>query len=170
MYTNTVRVVDEPEGKKRMDGVAYTIHNELVPPRVGIPVRMLTRGTEEGRGARVLFDPVLSDKRSPSQTFGMKGYTKPPCRIEHIPKVDAITISEIRFFGSFEKWSLPSVGHEGVVHRTCCTEEISPNITLYGIEPLPIVASDYAISEMHDIINADDILKCERSSELEQSE
>ncbi|KAK0191851.1 Metallo-hydrolase/oxidoreductase [Armillaria mellea] len=85
----------------------------------GIPVRTPTWGTEEehqgeikatwlghacflvelpfvaelGRGARVLFDPVFSDRCSPTQFLGPKRYTEPPCKIEDIPEVDAVVIS-----------------------------------------------------------------------------
>jgi N-acyl-phosphatidylethanolamine-hydrolysing phospholipase D len=45
------------------------------------------------RGARVLFDPVFSDRCSPSQWIGPKRFTKPPCKIEQIPDVDAVIIS-----------------------------------------------------------------------------
>ncbi|KAK0430453.1 Metallo-hydrolase/oxidoreductase [Armillaria borealis] len=46
-----------------------------------------------GRGARVLFDPVFSDRCSPTQFLGPKRYTEPPCKIEDIPEVDAVVIS-----------------------------------------------------------------------------
>lgn len=45
------------------------------------------------RGVRILFDPVFSDRCSPSQWIGPKRYTPPPCKIEDIPEVDAIVIS-----------------------------------------------------------------------------
>ncbi|KAK7043994.1 Protein-lysine N-methyltransferase efm4 [Paramarasmius palmivorus] len=45
------------------------------------------------RGARILFDPVFSDRCSPSQHMGPKRYTPPPCPADDIPEVDAIVIS-----------------------------------------------------------------------------
>lgn len=45
------------------------------------------------RGIRVLFDPVSSDRCSPSQFMGPKRYTEIPCPIESIPEVDAVVIS-----------------------------------------------------------------------------
>ncbi|KAK0229658.1 Metallo-hydrolase/oxidoreductase [Armillaria nabsnona] len=86
---------------------------------LGIPVRTPTWGTEEdhkgqikatwlghacflvelpfvaslGRGARILFDPVFSDRCSPTQFLGPKRFTEPPCKIEDIPEVDAVVIS-----------------------------------------------------------------------------
>ncbi|KAF8181708.1 N-acyl-phosphatidylethanolamine-hydrolyzing phospholipase D [Mycena galopus ATCC 62051] len=45
------------------------------------------------RGARILFDPVFSDRCSPSQWIGPKRYTPPPCALEDIPEIDAIVIS-----------------------------------------------------------------------------
>ncbi len=90
----------------------------------GIPVRIPTWGTEEehqgkiratwlghacflvelpsvaslGRGARVLFDPVFSDRCSPTQFLGPKRFTEPPCKIEDIPEVDAVVISVSSLF------------------------------------------------------------------------
>ncbi|PPQ96737.1 hypothetical protein CVT26_010221 [Gymnopilus dilepis] len=49
--------------------------------------------SEEGRGVRILFDPVFSDRCSPSQWMGPKRYTPPPCNIEDIPEIDAVVIS-----------------------------------------------------------------------------
>ncbi|KAJ7090814.1 beta-lactamase superfamily domain-containing protein [Mycena belliarum] len=45
------------------------------------------------RGARILFDPVFSDRCSPSQWAGPKRYTPPPCSLEDVPEIDAIVIS-----------------------------------------------------------------------------
>ncbi|KAG7440705.1 Metallo-hydrolase/oxidoreductase [Guyanagaster necrorhizus] len=106
----------------KLDGarmLAFSSRNAPALPNVGIPVRTPTWGTEEEhrgavkatwlghacflvelpfitgleRGARVLFDPVFSDRCSPSQSFGPKRYTEPPCKIEDIPEVDAVVIS-----------------------------------------------------------------------------
>ncbi|KAJ7762628.1 N-acyl-phosphatidylethanolamine-hydrolyzing phospholipase D [Mycena metata] len=45
------------------------------------------------RGARILFDPVFSDRCSPSQWVGPKRFTPPPCTLEDVPEIDAIVIS-----------------------------------------------------------------------------
>ncbi|KAF7288593.1 Zn-dependent hydrolase oxidoreductase family [Mycena indigotica] len=45
------------------------------------------------RGPRILFDPVFSDRCSPSQIMGPKRYTKPPCKLDEVPEFDAIVIS-----------------------------------------------------------------------------
>ncbi|KAJ7843211.1 Metallo-hydrolase/oxidoreductase [Mycena olivaceomarginata] len=45
------------------------------------------------RGARILFDPVFSDRCSPSQWVGPKRFTPPPCAVEDVPEIDAIVIS-----------------------------------------------------------------------------
>ncbi|KAF8970885.1 N-acyl-phosphatidylethanolamine-hydrolyzing phospholipase D [Flammula alnicola] len=49
--------------------------------------------SEKGRGVRILFDPVFSDRCSPSQWIGPKRFTPPPCKIEDIPEIDAVVIS-----------------------------------------------------------------------------
>ncbi|KAF8063612.1 Metallo-hydrolase/oxidoreductase [Lyophyllum atratum] len=56
-------------------------------------VEMPSRAGEGERGARILFDPVFSDRCSPSQWVGPKRFTPPPCAIEEIPEVDAVVIS-----------------------------------------------------------------------------
>jgi N-acyl-phosphatidylethanolamine-hydrolysing phospholipase D len=45
------------------------------------------------RGVRVLFDPVFSERTSPSNWFGPKRYSPTPCILEEIPEVDIICIS-----------------------------------------------------------------------------
>ncbi|TFK19218.1 N-acyl-phosphatidylethanolamine-hydrolyzing phospholipase D [Coprinopsis marcescibilis] len=52
-----------------------------------------TDGRTAQRGLRILFDPVFSDRCSPSQLVGPKRFTPPPCKIEEIPHIDAIVIS-----------------------------------------------------------------------------
>ncbi|KAJ7689597.1 beta-lactamase superfamily domain-containing protein [Mycena rosella] len=53
----------------------------------------LPSATAGVRGARILFDPVFSDRCSPSHFMGPKRFTPPPCRLEDIPEIDAIVIS-----------------------------------------------------------------------------
>ncbi|OQO04582.1 hypothetical protein B0A48_09504 [Cryoendolithus antarcticus] len=45
------------------------------------------------RGIRILFDPVFSERTSPSQLFGPKRYSPPPCTLEELPIPDMICIS-----------------------------------------------------------------------------
>ncbi|KAI0035175.1 N-acyl-phosphatidylethanolamine-hydrolyzing phospholipase D [Vararia minispora EC-137] len=45
------------------------------------------------RGMRIIFDPVLSYRCSPSQRIGPARYTDAPCKAEEIPAVDAIVLS-----------------------------------------------------------------------------
>ncbi|KAF9466653.1 N-acyl-phosphatidylethanolamine-hydrolyzing phospholipase D [Collybia nuda] len=56
-------------------------------------VELPSRWDSVGRGARVLFDPVFSDRCSPSQWIGPKRFTPPPCKIEDMPEIDAVVIS-----------------------------------------------------------------------------
>lgn len=69
--------------------------------------------SETGRGVRILFDPVFSDRCSPTQWLGPKRFTRelrplctsaslmvglaPPCKIEDIPEIDAVVISVTPF-------------------------------------------------------------------------
>ncbi|KAK0477771.1 Metallo-hydrolase/oxidoreductase [Armillaria novae-zelandiae] len=129
MSASTIRVVDEPAEERKLEdereggwaGYARGPHPQstLRLPKVGVPVRTPTWGTEEehqgevkatwlghacflvefpfvaslGRGARILFDPVFSQRCAPTQFFGPKRYTEMPCKIEDIPEVDAVVIS-----------------------------------------------------------------------------
>lgn len=51
--------------------------------------------TPEGakRGARILYDPVMSHRCSPFSFMGPARYTKPPCTMEEIPEIDIVVIS-----------------------------------------------------------------------------
>ncbi|ODA79285.1 hypothetical protein RJ55_04878 [Drechmeria coniospora] len=44
-------------------------------------------------GLRVLFDPVMTDRCSPTQWFGPRRFTKLPCEVKDIPILDAVVIS-----------------------------------------------------------------------------
>ncbi|PBK68424.1 hypothetical protein ARMSODRAFT_1004779 [Armillaria solidipes] len=60
-----------------------------------------------GRGAWVLFDPVFSDRCSPSQFLVPKRYTEPPCKIKDIPEVDWIVIS----YSHYDQYGPSSLDH-----------------------------------------------------------
>ncbi|KAH9971903.1 N-acyl-phosphatidylethanolamine-hydrolyzing phospholipase D [Lactifluus volemus] len=45
------------------------------------------------RGVRIIFDPVFSNRCSPSQWLGPARFTDPPCKVEDIPALDAIVLS-----------------------------------------------------------------------------
>jgi len=45
------------------------------------------------RGVRILFDPVFSERTSPTQFFGPKRYSPTPCAMDELPDVDAVVIS-----------------------------------------------------------------------------
>ncbi|KAI0300367.1 N-acyl-phosphatidylethanolamine-hydrolyzing phospholipase D [Russula brevipes] len=45
------------------------------------------------RGVRIIFDPVFSNRCSPSQWLGPARFTDTPCKVEDIPAVDAIVLS-----------------------------------------------------------------------------
>ncbi|KAI9810463.1 MAG: hypothetical protein M1827_006239 [Pycnora praestabilis] len=45
------------------------------------------------RGVRVLFDPLWSERTSPSKWVGPKRYTPVPCPLEEVPEVDLVLIS-----------------------------------------------------------------------------
>lgn len=50
-------------------------------------------GDGGGRGVRVLFDPVFSERTSPVSWAGPKRYTPTPCELAEVPDVDLVVIS-----------------------------------------------------------------------------
>ncbi|KAF9300858.1 hypothetical protein BGZ74_007414 [Mortierella antarctica] len=44
-------------------------------------------------GVNILFDPVFSDRCSPSQYVGPKRVTPPPCKLDELPRIDIVVIS-----------------------------------------------------------------------------
>ncbi|KAF9145464.1 hypothetical protein BGX30_008681 [Mortierella sp. GBA39] len=44
-------------------------------------------------GVNILFDPVFSDRCSPSQLAGPKRITPPPCKLDELPRIDIVVIS-----------------------------------------------------------------------------
>lgn len=46
-----------------------------------------------GRGVRVLFDPVFSERTSPFSFIGPKRYSPTPCSLKELPEVDIVAIS-----------------------------------------------------------------------------
>ncbi|TFK35423.1 Metallo-hydrolase/oxidoreductase [Crucibulum laeve] len=63
---------------------------------VELPARATTsvNGTASTvRGARILFDPIFSERCSPIQWAGFKRITPPACSFEDLPEVDVVVIS-----------------------------------------------------------------------------
>ncbi|XP_048252801.1 N-acyl-phosphatidylethanolamine-hydrolyzing phospholipase D-like isoform X2 [Haliotis rufescens] len=81
----------------------------------------------------ILTDPVFSNRCSPSQWFGPKRYRKPPCKVEDLPKVDAVVISHNHYdhldyysvvalnkkFGASLRWYVPMGLKEWMVSTGC---------------------------------------------------
>jgi N-acyl-phosphatidylethanolamine-hydrolysing phospholipase D len=61
-------------------------------------------------GLRVLFDPVWEARCGPTQFFGPKRFTEPPCTLADLPAVDAVCISH----SHYDHLSLPSMTE---IHR-----------------------------------------------------
>ncbi|KAJ7593485.1 hypothetical protein C8J56DRAFT_499042 [Mycena floridula] len=49
-------------------------------------------GGAAARGARILFDPIFSERCSPIQWAGFKRITPPACSLEELPEIDIIVI------------------------------------------------------------------------------
>lgn len=53
----------------------------------------LPTADDAGRGIRILFDPVFSERTSPFTFLGPKRYTPTPCSLDELPDPDVICIS-----------------------------------------------------------------------------
>ena len=67
--------------------------------------------TSRERGVRILFDPVFSERTSPTQLIGPKRYSPTPCTLDELPQVDAIVISH----NHYDHLDLATIKH--VFHR-----------------------------------------------------
>jgi N-acyl-phosphatidylethanolamine-hydrolysing phospholipase D len=47
----------------------------------------------EGRGIRMLVDPVFCERMGPTGFIGPKRFSSPPCQLEDLPEVDVVLIS-----------------------------------------------------------------------------
>ncbi|KAL0574014.1 Protein-lysine N-methyltransferase efm4 [Marasmius crinis-equi] len=62
---------------------------------VELPARTIegSSASSPRRGARILFDPLFSERCSPIQWAGFKRITPPACQVEDLPDIDAVVIS-----------------------------------------------------------------------------
>ncbi|KAF8958178.1 hypothetical protein BDZ97DRAFT_1923920 [Flammula alnicola] len=62
---------------------------------VELPARASVKGQvlSTARGARILFDPIFSERCSPIEWAGFKRITPPACSFEELPEVDVVVIS-----------------------------------------------------------------------------
>jgi N-acyl-phosphatidylethanolamine-hydrolysing phospholipase D len=70
---------------------------------------------EVERGVRVLFDPVFSERTSPSTWFGPKRYSPTPCTIDELPEVDIICISH-NHYDHLDYDTVTQLKRKGQVH------------------------------------------------------
>ncbi|KAI9510614.1 N-acyl-phosphatidylethanolamine-hydrolyzing phospholipase D [Russula earlei] len=61
------------------------------------------------RGVRIIFDPVFSNRCSPSKWLGPARFTDAPCEVEDIPAVDAIVLSVFRSSDACASTDIPTL-------------------------------------------------------------
>jgi L-ascorbate metabolism protein UlaG (beta-lactamase superfamily) len=87
---------DEPrEPAGEVPVMMRTAADYETPPRSGLRATWIGHGTvllEIGK-RRVLFDPVFSERCSPSTIAGPKRFHPPPMTLESLPPIDAVVIS-----------------------------------------------------------------------------
>jgi L-ascorbate metabolism protein UlaG (beta-lactamase superfamily) len=67
------------------------------------------------RGIRVLFDPVFSERTSPSTWFGPKRYSPTPCTLDELPQVDVVCISH-NHYDHLDHATITQLKARGQVH------------------------------------------------------
>lgn len=81
-----------PEGALPL---ASPVETWKTPPRTGLRITWLGHSTAliELDGARVLADPIWSDRASPSSVVGPHRFHPPPAPLDALPAIDAVIIS-----------------------------------------------------------------------------
>lgn len=69
---------------------------------------LVETSSANGRGVRILFDPVFSERTSPVQWFGPKRYSPTPCKVDELPEVDIIAISH-NHYDHLDSWTIKEV-------------------------------------------------------------
>ncbi|MFO0582168.1 MAG: MBL fold metallo-hydrolase [Anaeromyxobacter sp.] len=79
--------------------VARTAADYATPPGSGLRVTWIGHATAlvELDGARVLTDPVFSDRCSPSTLVGPKRFQAPPIALDALPPIDLVVVSHDHF-------------------------------------------------------------------------
>ncbi|XP_024913023.1 N-acyl-phosphatidylethanolamine-hydrolyzing phospholipase D isoform X2 [Cynoglossus semilaevis] len=102
----------------------YFVQNQGLPDSdPGLRVTWLGHATVlvEINGLNILTDPIFSQRASPVQFAGPKRYRGPPCRVEQLPRIDAVVISHSHYdhldagsvaslnahFGAELRWFVP---------------------------------------------------------------
>lgn len=67
------------------------------------------------RGIRILFDPVFSERTSPSTWFGPKRYSPTPCTLDELPQVDVICVSH-NHYDHLDHATITQLKSRGQVH------------------------------------------------------
>jgi L-ascorbate metabolism protein UlaG (beta-lactamase superfamily) len=66
-------------------------------PPLGGPSPGEGREDVSGRSLNILFDPIFSERCSPSQSAGPQRFTPAPCRVSDLPPIDIVVISHSHY-------------------------------------------------------------------------
>ncbi|KAN0060083.1 hypothetical protein ACQY0O_008056 [Thecaphora frezii] len=67
------------------------------PPSSSPKPRRTSRERIGRRSVNILFDPIFSERCSPSQSAGPQRFTRAPCQVDDLPPIDIVCISHSHF-------------------------------------------------------------------------
>ncbi len=112
------------------------------PPESGLRITWLGHSTSliELDGARILTDPMFSERASPSTIAGPKRFHPPPVPLDRLPKLDAVLISH----DHYDHMDMPTVqalAKSGVTFYTGLGN--GAHLERWGISPAQIVEVEW---------------------------
>jgi L-ascorbate metabolism protein UlaG (beta-lactamase superfamily) len=112
------------------------------PPPSGLRVTWLGHSTTilEVDGARILTDPIWSERASPSRWVGPRRYHPPPLPMSELPPLDAVLISH-EHYDHLDMRTVQALGARGVTFHVPLG--IGAHLEAWGIAPQKIVEHDW---------------------------
>ncbi|KAL1924270.1 uncharacterized protein VTP21DRAFT_7305 [Calcarisporiella thermophila] len=90
---NLTRNLPAAEDKVKIVDINHELLNKPTPGKVQATWLGHACFLVQIDGVNILYDPVFSDRCSPSQHIGPKRYTPPPCKLSELPPIDLVIIS-----------------------------------------------------------------------------
>jgi L-ascorbate metabolism protein UlaG (beta-lactamase superfamily) len=113
-----------------------------VAPASGLRVTWLGHSTSliEIDGARILTDPVWSERASPSTLVGPKRFHPPPLSLEDLPPLDAVVVSHDHY-DHLDMTTMRALAARGAVIHVPLG--LGAHLRLWGVPPAQIVEHDW---------------------------
>jgi len=137
-----VKGAPDREPTEPYDVEALSVADYAVPPTSGLRVTWLGHSTSliEVDGARVLTDPVWSDRVSPVGWTGPTRFHRPPLAIADLPDVDAVLISH----DHYDHLDMPTIkALSGLDTRYVVPLGVGAHLESWGVPAERIVELDW---------------------------